>query len=219
MKKYVFPIIASALLLVTACNKKIDAAKVLSVEDIFSRVPASIVPNVSSYQSKITANAIHDLDESVLCMSARINKRSITYFIQPDEVGLQDLSIRSKNASIIDMKTGLLISEAKTGKTTLFYLPGKFPIDSLKLHPEVIVPVLGITSYRSEIEKITSRWTDIVCKCINQDVLADFTLHSVNECDTGGPDSNECILSNEGAILTCQTNCRKGAIACCWFEF
>ena len=159
------------------------------------------------------------MDESVLCMSAKMNKKSITYFFQPDEVRVQDLSIKAKNATVIDMKTGLLIRDSKSGKTTLFYLPGKFPIDSLKLAPEVIVPVLGITSYQSSIEKITSRWTDIVCRCVDQDALSEFTQRSVNECVTGGPEANECILSNEGAILTCQTNCRAGAIACCWFEF
>jgi hypothetical protein len=160
------------------------------------------------------------MDEHILCVSSKINEQSNTYFIQPDSIGLKELSFKYQDASVVDMKTALLISDSKTGLKTLFYLPGRFPVDSMDIKPEVIIPVLGISRYYSKVEKISSRWTEIVCKCVDQNsgpVI--YQNRTISECDTGGAGINECSLTSEGSLVSCQTQCKAGAIACCWFEF
>ena len=213
-------LLVCAFLVFAGCKDKSDDSKVLSVEDIFGDTPVSVLSVAKSYQSNVTAEAINDMDESILCMSTRIKEKSNTYFIQPDKVPLKDLSIRYAEASVVDMKTALLISDVESGKKTLIYLPGRFPIDSMTIKPDVMIPVMGISSYHSEIENITSRWTEIVCKCTDlpagSRIYKDRTL---NDCDSGGTGQQECSLTTDGSVMTCVTQCRAGTIACCWFEF
>ena len=153
-------------------------------------------------------------------MSTKINEKSNTYFIQPDKVALEGLSFKYQEASIMDMKTALLISDPASGKTTLLYLPGRFPIDSMAMRPDVMIPVMGISSYHSELENISSRWTEIVCKCTEQPASVPiYRDRTLADCDSGGVGQSECSLTTEGSVMTCLTQCRAGATACCWFEF
>ena len=206
------------ILFIAGCQNDVNRNKKLKLEDIFQNPPVSITSVTKSYVSKVTTGAINDLNEPILCMSTRIEGQSTTYFIQPDKAPLDDIDIKYSDAQVADMGSALLINDQESNKTTLFYLPGKFPIDSLHIRPDAIYPVLGITMYQSEIEKISSRWTDVVCKCVSESALYDFKEQKIN-CDTGGNVESSCLLSNEGSVLKCKTNCRQGAMACCWFEF
>jgi len=208
------------LFILCGCRDKIEEKSIITLENVFQNPPLTIASVTKSYQSEISVGALIDMDESILCMSSKINEQSNTYFIQPDKVDLKDLTFKYHEASVVDMKTALLIRDLASGKETLFYLPGRFPIDSMTLKPDAIIPVLGISSYHSKLEKISSRWTEIVCKCVDKSsgpVI--FKGRTINECDSGGEDRNECSLTTEGSIMNCQTQCRGGAIACCWFEF
>lgn len=219
--KHILPhTILICILCFAGCHNDVNKNKKLKLEDIFQNPPVSITSVTKSYVSKITTGAINDLNESILCMSTTIGEESNTYFIQPDKVELKDLTLKYSDAAIIDMQTALLIQDNESGKNTLFYLPGRFPIDSLESQPDVTIPVLGISKYHSEIEKISSRWTEIVCKCT--DIQTDSTVYkerTIHNCYSGGPNQPECSLTTEGSVTTCQTQCKKGAVACCWFEF
>ncbi len=206
--------------ILVGCKDKVEEKSVLKLESIFHNPPLTVASVTQSYQSDISADALNDMDEPVLCMSTKISEESNTYFIQPDKADLKELSFKYKDASIVDMKTALLVRDNESGKETLFYLPGRFPVDSMSIKPDVIIPVLGISRYHSKLEKITSRWTEIVCKCTdNTSGPVIYKGRTINDCDSGGIDINECSLTTEGSLTACQTQCRAGAIACCWFEF
>jgi len=207
-------------LALVGCKQKETQSKGLKLEDIFENPPLTIASIANSYTSDISAGALNDMEEPILCISTKISDQLNTYFIQPDKVILKELTFSYKNASIVDMKTALVIKDMESGKETLIYLPGRFPIDSMTLKPDVFIPVLGISRYQSKVERISSRWTQIVCKCA--DTTATPILYkdrTINDCDTGGPGTNECSLTTEGALMSCQTECRTGSVACCWFEF
>ncbi len=204
----------------SSCKEKTTHAKGIELEDVFEHPPITIKSVAKSYISKVTAEAINDMDETILCMSTTINDNPTTYFIQPDKVDLKDLSYHYADAEIVDMKTALLLRDTETGKKTLIYLPGRFPIDSMEMKADVMIPVLGISQYQSSLEKITSRWTQIVCKCVDMTVSTDvYKDRTVNDCDTGGVGESECALSIKDSVASCQTVCKAGATACCWFEF
>ncbi len=217
---FILLVLALALSLIGSCKERTTHTKGITLEDIFEHPPITIKSVAKSYTSRVTAEAIHDMDETILCMSTTINDNPNTYFIQPDKVDLKDLSYRYDHAEIVDMKSALLLRDTETGKKTLIYLPGRFPIDSISMKVDVMIPVLGISRYQSELEKISSRWTQIVCKCVDMtastDVYKDRTVH---DCDIGGPGISECTLSLKDAVASCQTDCKAGATACCWFEF
>ena len=220
IKKYSWLSFFFLSLVLPGCKQKDTEAKGLKLEDIFEHPPLTIASVTKSYTSNISADALNDMEEPILCISTKISDQLNTYFIQPDKVLLKELAFTYKDASIVDMKTALLIKDVESGKETLIYLPGRFPIDSMSLKPDVIIPVLGISRYQSKVERISSRWTQIVCKCA--DTTSSPILYkdrTINDCDTGGPGINECTLTTEGSLMSCQTECRSGSIACCWFEF
>jgi len=208
------------LCLLTGCRHHTPEEKVITLKDVFQHPPLAISSVTQSYQSLVTASSITDMNESILCVSSKIKDQSTTYFIQPDSGQLETYHFKYEDAGIVDMKFALLIQDGNSGKEVLFYLPGRFPVDSMDLKPDEVIPVLGISRYHSKVEKISSRWTQIVCKCVEKNsgpvIYKDRTIH---ECDSGGKEINECTLTTEGSLMTCQTQCRNGAIACCWFEF
>jgi hypothetical protein len=203
-----------------ACKDKNNAKTTFTLEDIFLHVPLTLASVSQSYRSDVSAAGLNDMEEPLLCVSTKISEKSNTYFIQPDQVELKDIKFKYHDAFVIDMKTALLFRDNESGKETLIYLKGRFPIDSLTNQPDVIIPVLGITRYHSQLERISSRWTEIVCKCTDKSsgpvIYKDRTI---DQCDSGGNGINQCSLTTEGALMSCQTECRAGAVACCWFEF
>ncbi len=212
--------ISFLLLFCFSCKEKSTTAQGVKLEDIFEHPSVSIKSVTKAYSSNLSAESINDMGETILCMSTMINDKANTYFIQPDKVDLKELSYRYDDADIVDMKTALLLHDKSTDKKTLIYLPGRFPIDSMDLKADVTIPVLGISRYQSDLEKITSRWTQIVCKCVDQTTTTDiYKGRTINDCDTGGTGTSECALAVKESVARCQTDCRAGATACCWFEF
>jgi len=210
MQKRTYHLIISTLVLFLGCNSKDEEVSPLRLEDVLKTPSLSISSVAQSYVSDVNAYALKDMDDTVLCISASLNQELTTYFIQPDKTQVESDQFKFKKASIIDMKTALLIKDNETGKTVLIFLPGRFPIDSLALNPDLKIPAMGISRYQSTIEKISSRWTEVICRCVETNLVdTTSTPHKPGHCDTGGISSTGCSYRVKDQFIHVQQIVRK----------